>query len=354
MGRSSSPPPAPIIAAPPPPPEILDSIDEITGTETVPVNDPTTGRRKLVTRSLPLSPEQKKWLDGAQSLMAKSIKEFNRLYNYGPQNVIDFIPYADIINTISNERSEDLRRLLPNRDFTEFVNNFKNARQTALDEQFQQQTGRLKADLDRSGWENSTAASELQAAMAAQQARAKEQLDVEAIEYGQNLHDRDLSRRAQEFQFAEAGRASRMSDMQNKYQLEKEYKNSLEDQRQKAIDHQKMLYGVGESIIGAETQKKLSTMAPRLALAQNQLAAQNQHNHYMADMQRQNTNYQNQLVQYNNQPPSFEQQLMTVGGQVAGAYFGSPSGAATLGQWGQNAAARNSVPADQIGTIRRH
>lgn len=360
FGGNDSPPPAPTFAAPPPPPEILHTIDEITGTETLPVTDPTTGDKTLVTRALPLSEQEQKWLDQAKSLMETSSGEFERLYDYGPQNIVDFTPYSNFIDTLSEERTEDLKRLLPNRDFTNFINSFKNARQAALNEQFEQQRGRLKADLDRSGWENSTASSELKAAMAAQEARARENLDVEATEYGQNLYDRDLARRSNEFQFAESGRASRMNDMQNKYLLNKEYKNSLEDQRQKAIEHQKMLYGIGESIVGAETRKKLSTMAPKLALAENQLTAQNQHNYYMADMQRQNLNYQNKLAEYNNQPPSFGQQLMTLGGQIGGAMFNSAPGT-VAGQWGQKLFApgapsypnESSVPASQVGNIRR-
>lgn len=366
-GGNDSPPAAPVIAAPPPPPEILDTIDEITGTETVTATDPATGKKKRITRSLPLSQEQQAILDRASQLMDTSIGEMNRLYTYGPQNIVDFAPFVETFNNLNAERTADMQRLTQIPDFTSYVNEFKTMQRDILNEEFETRANQLQEELNRTGYANSTASRELKSALAKQQSRANQQLGVDAMEYGQNLYDRDLGRRSQEFGFREATRQGREASARTAYGLEKEYKDSLEQQRQMALTHQKNLYGIGESIKGAHTAKQLQTMAPRLALAEFQATDQSQMNHYNAEVNRTMANYNMQMQNHNAQPPSFGQQLMTVGGQLAGAYLGGPGGAAAGGALANNIQSNppvsssfanfspqvNNIMRDQVGVIRR-
>ena len=132
---SSSPPPAPFLPPPPPPQEIMDVIDEVSGSKTVTATDPVTGKKIRLIQALPRSPEEQALYEEAGRLMDTAISELKRLYDYDPRQLVDFKPFIDTINTLNQERSEDMQKLTQIPDFTSYVNDFKTMQRSILEQE---------------------------------------------------------------------------------------------------------------------------------------------------------------------------------------------------------------------------
>ena len=110
---NDDPPPPPYIPPPPPPQEILDVIDEVTGTQTITVTG-SDGKKRRMIQKLPRTQEEEALNQEAGRLMDKAIGEMKRLYDYDPSQLVHYAPFVDVINSLNQERSEDMA------EFTKF------------------------------------------------------------------------------------------------------------------------------------------------------------------------------------------------------------------------------------------
>jgi|GEM_PF-2397956 len=333
MCFGSDAPESPQLAKPPAPQEMLDVMDELTGTKTVTATDPVTGKKVRLIQQLPRSKEEQALYDEAGVLMDKAIGEMKRLYDYDPSQIVNYAPFVNTLNALNQERTEDMAKLTQIPDFTRYVDEFKGMQKTILDEEFARRGNELQEGLNRKGYGNSTGSAEMKAALAKEQSMANQKSNVDALTYAQQLEAQDLARRTQEYGLREATREGRLASARAEYGLQKEYAQSLENQRDKALQHQANLFQTGANIRGADTNKKMSTMAPNLALAEFTAKNNNALNYYNADVNRIKSQYDMDLAEHNSQPPSFGQMALGLGTTLGSAYL---MGGGGLGGFGSS------------------
>lgn len=348
---SSSPPPAIQLPPVPTPKEMKDVLNTWTGMETIKAIDPATGKERIIRQELPRSRENQEIFDIGRNLMIRSSEEMQRLAEYDPSQIVEYAPYVDLIATMSQEASQDMQRYTNTPDFTRFIDNFQNMRQTILDKEFKNRGNELQEGLTRRGYGNdSTASTELKMALATAQSEANERLKVDSEAYGRQLYDQDLASREKAYNLTEATRQNRLGYAQGEYALKQDNAQAIGQQKQKAFANQRDLYGMGAGIVGADDAKKMSSDDANIALAEFGASNANQLNYYNANINRLATQHRIDTDSYNNRPPSLGQALLTTGATVATHMLRGPTGEAF-----NNFVPRNNreLPANMAGVIRR-
>lgn len=341
MGRSSSPPPTPQIAPPPPPKEIRDFIDNVGRTKFVSTIDAATGKKVLVKDELPRRPEDQRLFDAAHTIVNNAIGEFQRLYNYDPNSVVSHAPFINTLNQINQERGDEMQRLMNIPDFTRYVDNFTQMGEDLLDREFSQSTRQLEADLGRLGYDRSTYGDELRADLVERRALAKAKLKgIEAPRYASELRREYLSQAGQEYGMNEMPRAARAETAALDYQGQLQRQSDLNQQQQQALAHQQALLGTGANILLNDQNVRMQSAdsAAQLALGEVAQANSAQYAHYNAGVNAQTQQYRMDMDRYNNRPVGWGQQLFNSALGAAGQFgsgmaFGQPNTVA--GGWGQ-------------------
>lgn len=329
---NDDPPPAPYIPPPPPPPEMLDVIDEVTGTQTITVTG-SDGKKRRVIQKLPRTPEEESLYQEAGRLMDKAIGEMKRLYDYDPRQLVPYAPFVEALNALNNERSEDMAELTKFPDFNGYVSEFKDMQKSIIDEEYRRESNRLEESLAHKGLSDSTVAREERNLLNRNAALARQRAGAEAHLMGEQLKGADLANRAGAFGLRETARQGRLSAAATEYDLHKDYAAQLEHQRDKAISHQSQLYNIAANIRATDNTKAMATMAPNMALAEFTASGNNALNFYNADVNRATQQYGMELAAYKATPPGFGQNLLHLGGMGAMAMMTAPS-SSVLGGWG--------------------
>lgn len=326
------PPPAPYIPPPPPPQEILDVIDEITGTQTITVTG-SDGKKRRIIQKLPRSQEEEALYNEAGRLMEKAIGEMKKLYDYDPKQLVHYGSFVETLNVLNQERSQDMAELTKFPDFNGFVEEFKGMQKAVIDEEYRREKNILEETLAHRGLSDSTIGREERNLLTHNATLARQKAGVEAQLYGEQLKKGDIESRTNAWNLREATRQGRLSAAATEYDLQKDYANQLESQKDKALSHQSHLYNVASSIRGTSDSKAMSTLAPNMALAEFNASNNNALNYYNVGVNRTVQQYGMDLGYYKSQPPGFGQNLLHLGGMGAMAMLGSPS-SSVFGQWG--------------------
>lgn len=340
MGKSSSPPPAPQIAPPPPPKEIRDVMDNIAKVRFVSTVDAATGKKVLVKDELPRRPEDQRLYDAAHVIVNNAVGEFQRLYNYDPNSVVSYAPFVNTLNQINQERGDEMQRLMNIPDFTRYVDDFKTMQQTLLNDEFTKSSDELEAGLARRGYSDSTAGSEYRAFLASNKARAQQQLDVDALQYGQQLRGQYLAQAGQEYGLNEMPRAAREQAAGTEYQAQLQRQSDLNQQQQQALNHQQIMLNTGTGILQNDQNVRMggADSAAGLALSEVGQANAAQYAAYNAQVNAQMNQHRMNMDRYNNRPVGWGQRLGSaaagLGMYAAGSYLGGPVGGAAAASWG--------------------
>jgi hypothetical protein len=336
FGGDSSPPPAPYYPPVPPKEELLDVIDEVTGTQAITVVG-ADGKKKRVVSRLPRSEAEQKLYDEAGELMNKAIVEIKRLSDYDPAAVVDFAPFVDVMNSLNSERQADIAELSKLPDFNQYVQDFKAMGNTIIQDEFKKAENENKAYLANRGYADSSAAIGMRNSLVAEKAKALQQQDVSGNLYGEQLKAADLANRMNAYGFREQGRFGQLQSAEAEHKLKLDQYNQANTMRQQALQNQYGLFSTGAKLQGDDASKAMATRAPELAntiFQQSNMDSLNRHN---AQVNQINSQYQNQLASYNSQRPSFGDTMLQLGGMGVGAYFGGPMGAMMGGQAGKTA-----------------
>jgi hypothetical protein len=329
---NDDPPPAPYIPPPPPPQEILDVIDEVTGTQTITVTGADGKKRRLI-QKLPRTAEEEALYQEAGRLMERAIDEMKRLYAYDPQQLVHYAPFVETLNALNQERSEDMAELTRLPDFNGYVEEFKEMQKSIIDEEYRRVSNTLEEDLAHKGLADSTVAREERNLLTRNAVTARQKASAEAHMMGEQVKGADLANRSNAFNLRETARQGRLSAAATEYDLQRGYAAELEAQRDKALAHQSHLYNVASGIRGADTNKALSTMAPNMALAEFGATNNNALNYYNADVNRITRQYGMELDAHRSQGPGFGQNLLHLGGAAGMAMMIAPS-SSVMGGWG--------------------
>ncbi len=328
------PPQTPYIPPVPQPQEILDVIDEVTGTQTITVTG-SDGKKRRMIQKLPRTQEEEALYNEAGQLMERAIGEMKRLYDYDPSQLVHYAPFVDVLNALNNERSEDMAELTKFPDFNGYVQDFKDMQKSIIDEEYKRESNRLEESLAHKGLSDSTTGREERNLLTHHAATARQRAGVEAQSYGEQLKGADLANRTNAFNLTEATRQGRLSAAATEYDLQKDYATQLESQRDKALTHQSHLYSVAAGIRGADTNKAMATMAPNMALAEFGATNNNALNYYNADVNRITQQYGMELGAHKAKGPGFGQNLLHLGGMGIGAFLGGPMGMMAGGMAGK-------------------
>ena len=328
---NDSPPPAPQIAAPPPPPEIMDVIDEITGTQSIVVTG-ANGKKRRVNSRLPRTPEEEQRYKAAEELIGSSIQNIKQLYQYNPQSAIDFAPIVQTFANINRERLQALGEIANIGNIEQDVQDFKRMQSTLIDEEFRIKNNINEENLAHSGRGSGTYAAESRAAMARNEALARQQGDIQGSVYGEDLASKRLNRNREAFNLGEMGRQGQLQSAQGQYDIAKQHEADMERRRLMAIEENKGLLNIGSAITGQDLSKALQNNNAETSLATFNAQAGDSMNRYNADVNRQKANYAMAMEDYKAQPPTFGEFALNTAGRVGGAYL--TSGASEAGRLG--------------------
>lgn len=317
---NDSPPSAPQLGPPPPPPDILDVIDEITGTQTVTVIGDD-GKKRRVTQRLPRTPEEEERFRSGERLLSTALQNVQQLYKYDPASAVDYAPIVETFANLNRERLQDLSQIADLGNIEEDVQNFKEMQKTVIDEEFAIMNRKAEGQMGREGRGSGTTATERRAAMARNEAMARQQAGVDAAMYGEDLAARKLSRNTNAFNLREMGREGQFNEAQTKYGLAKDHEADMERRRQLAIDENKGLYDIGAGIVGQDLSKAMGGNTAGQALDVFNSQASDSLGRYNADVNRQAMNYKMQMDEYNARPPGLGEVAANIIGRGAGAYL---------------------------------
>jgi hypothetical protein len=330
---NDSPPAAPYIPPPPSAPEMLDIIDEITGTQSIVVTG-ADGKKRRIQSRLPRTPEEQSKYQAAEELVGSSMKNIQQLYKYDPRSMIDFAPLIETFSNLNRERMDALGQIANIGNIEQDIANFKTMNRELVDEQYRIANRSNEENLAHSGRGSGTYAAESRAFMDKNQAEAMRRVEVEGSIYGEELAGKRLNRNTQAYNLQEMGRQSRMQEAEAQYALTKDQEADLEKRRRFAIEENQNLFNIGQGVVGADLNKSLSNNNTPMALAQFNAEAGDSMNRYNSDVNRQMTNYNMAMSAYKAQPPSAGEIAANVAANGIGQMF-TASGNTAAGRLGR-------------------
>lgn len=325
-------PPAPVLPPPPPPPEMMDVIDEISGVQAIVATDANGKKRRLIQR-LPRTPEEEERYQLGTKLFKDAIGNITSLYQYDPSSVVSFAPLVETMANLNRETMQALGQVADIGNINEEVQKFRQMQNTLMEEDFARVRRETDSNLIKRGISDSTSANEFRAALAKNEVMARQEGDIKANMYGEDLASRRLNRNAKAFALQQMGRDAQFDAAKTEYGLRREQLSDLERKRLQAIEENKGILGVGSSLLGQDMSKALQSNAANLANQTFAMQSADSLNRYNADVNRTMANYRMATDEYNSRGPSFGDWAMNTAGMVGGAMLTShPSSLA--GRWG--------------------
>ena len=313
-------PPALNIGEPPPLQEMMDVIDEITGTQSVIVTG-ADGKKRRVNSRLPRTGEEKKRFELAEQLIPAAMQAIQKLYKYDPQSMIDFAPLVDTFANIDEDRMKNLSQVADLGNIRQDVTQFKQIQNSLIDEEFAIQRRANEETLAHTGRGSGTYAAESRAAMARNHSLALQEADIKASNYGLDLASKRLGIGKETFGLNEIGRKGQLESAQGQYGVLKADEADQNARRLGAIEEQKGMYGMGREVVQDDLNKALQNTNVATAHNEYQITNAAQLNRYRADMERQKMNHDAAVQAKANEKPSFMQTALNTGLRLGAAYF---------------------------------
>ena len=332
MGGGDDAPSPPPYRPPPPQQELMDVIDEITGTQSVVVKG-ADGKKVRRIERLPRTPEEQERFQLGERLIKSSIDAIKTLYKYNPRDVVSYAPLIKTFSDINDERAAALARVADIGNIKEDIQSFRDMQSALDDDMFMRQDRQTEENLARKGLSDSYAGQEARAFAERNQNLVRKQSEFNANLYGEELAAKRLNRNAQAFALDETGRAGRLQSAQAEFQLQKDQRAEAEAKRQTALAEQSNMLNIGSNLVGQDFNKAAGGQTPFIANQTFQMQNADSLNRYNAGINAENMAYRNQVNAYNNRPPSFGQDLFRMGARAVGNYFGGPVGGEAAGQF---------------------
>lgn len=306
--------------------ELMDVFDHITGVETIKVKG-ANGKEQLVTKRIQRSLEEQEKFTMLGKTIKRSFQALRKMSNYNPLAVVDYAPFLNVINTVNQNRKNDMEQLSNLSDFDSYVKKFKETGNTIIQNEFQKAENENNAYLADSGYSNSSAAIAMRNSLVSEKAKALAQNDLSGNLYGEQLKAADQTNRRNEFEFRELGRQGLLQSAEYEHQLKNQQFNQRNAERQQYLQNQTNLWGLADSVVDRDQRY---AMASQLGALSNQITQQtnaNKINAYSAEAGAINTANQIDQQAYVNRGPSFGEAVLGLGMTGLGAYGGSYLGA---------------------------
>lgn len=316
-------PDVPTLPPQPAPQEMMDIIDEISGTQTVTVTG-ADGRKRRVTQRLPRTPQEQKMFEEAETLMSQAVSNIQALYQYDPASVADYQPFIQTFAEVNNERMADLARIGNFGDIANKVTQFKDMQRSLVAREFDKRERMAENNLAARGLGNSTQAAEEKAFMARDRALTEAEVDVNANMYGEDLAARQLNREMGAYQAQDVGRQSRLDKAGAEFEMARQKTADEEMRRQNAINENLTHIELGNNQRDIEFRRaQLGQGGEALAQNATNSANANANARYTSNVNTLTNQYAMNLKAFNSRRPTFGQRLTDVGlaavGKAAGA-----------------------------------
>lgn len=332
-------PSAPQIPLPPKPQEMMNVIDEITGTQSV-VNTLPNGRRVRKNQALPRSREEEARYTQAGQIMDQAISAMRQLYQTTPVKAVDYTPFVQALNTLNDERVRDLQELTEIPDFTRYVDDFKAMQNTLMEETFSRESRMLEEKLAQTGHSASDVGRAERNALLTGQRKSAQEAGIRSVDFATQLRNQDLLQRSQEYNLREQGRQAQLPAIAQEYAWQQQHVQDLNQSQDRALAGQQTLLGIGSQIQANDLNKRMASQAPQLALSEFQARNNNALNYYNAEANTINKNYEMKLAEHQAQPPSFGDSLLSLGTSLGSAYLMGPAAGMSFGSLFKRPAAK--------------
>lgn len=332
-------PSAPVIPPPPPPQEMMDVIDEITGTQSV-VNTLPNGSRVRKNQALPRSKEEEARYVQAGQIMDQAIGAMRQLYQTAPAKAVDHAPFVQVLNNLNDERVRDLQELSQIPDFSRYVDDFKAMQNTLMEESFSRESRMLEDKLAQTGHSASDVGRAERNALLTGQRKSTQEAGIRSIDFATQLRNQDLLQRGQEYNLREQGRQGQLSALAQDYAWQQQHAQDLNQIQDRASAGQQNLLNVGSQIQANDLNKRMASQAPQLALSEFQARNNNALNYYNAEANTIKSNYEMKLAEHQAQPPSFGDSLLSLGTSLGSAYLMGPAAGMSFGSMFKKPAAK--------------
>ncbi len=337
-------PPPPVILPPPPTEqEILDVFDELNGVQSIVITQPN-GRKVRRTTRLPRTPEQERIFKIGERIMGEGLPALQYLFQKNPSAIVSATPVINAIAGLNEKQAQELSQIADFGNIQQDIQNFTNVQQQLFDRELMRGRNRLETDLARRGRSGGSYGAAQRAYFENEAALGRAQNDINALQYGEALAERRLSRNLKAYDARQEGRENQVRGAQMEYGLKRQEQNDLEAQRQRNIENQMNLFQLGSNIVAQDQNRATQSNANQLALQEFGLRNQAQMGRYNADTANKleryrleagalNNNYQNQLAYNqalrnaeNQKGGSFGQLLGNIGGLVGSSMLFGPTG----------------------------
>lgn len=318
-------PKAPDLPPPPPAQEMLDVIDEISGTKAITVTDGTGKKRRVISR-LPRTKEEQALFERAQALMGEATQNLRTLYQKAPSATLDFKPLIEQMGRISEERRDDLANVMQMDDVDGLVNDMRDMNRFILDRELDEARDHLEEGLSQRGHSNSTGGHTLRAKLAGEGALARAKNELASQEYGEKLRSDRLKEKMGLYTLREDERRAELDMAERGYGLQKEHNALLDQEHQKMIDLNQGQFTLGAGLAGGDLTRAQQGQVAGIALNDFNARNQAQMQRYHANIDRLQQGYNNDVSRYQNSPPSFGEVMGSLGTSLGSAMLTAPPG----------------------------
>ena len=318
---NDDPPPATFLPSAPAPQEIMDFTDEIAGFQETTVTGPD-GRKKRVRTRLPRTPEEEALYQRAGELMTTSLKNIQELYQYDPSSVVSFEPLIATFASIDAERQQDLEKVADLSGIAQSIERFKNIQRELLDRSIRTHEINFRERLASQGLTGSTAEQEMRAAMGREEILLREQSDLNAEIFGEELASRRLGREKTAYDIREQARGRQLEGAQMNYALRRQHAQDMEAKRRQALAENQNLLSIASSVRGEDQNKVAMSRMPELTA---QIAANHSASalaHHNAEVNRHLTQHQINMDTWSKKPESFGSVFKKLGASGLGFAMG--------------------------------
>lgn len=320
-GGGNDGPSAPSYRPPPAPIPWKDIIDEITGVKYVNVKKPDGGEERVLTR-LPRTPEKQALYEKLDAMVPELISNIQNLYKYAPQELVPYQGFIESFANLNQEQQRNLAEVANIGNIAQDIKNFKQMNRSILDAELERGKNITNAEIAKRGWKGSSFDAQFQASRNKEEARARQQLEVESTVYGQKLARERFDLNKEAFGLNQQGRHSRLAQGQMQLGLQQEEMAQKEAKRQRAMQEQSGILGTVNTLQQQELAKEMGSAAPQLGNNTWSMENQDQMNRYNSSVAAENMAFQNANMVHQNKGPSLGAQIATVGGGLAGNMAG--------------------------------
>lgn len=269
--------------------------------------------------------------DGGLKLIQEGIQNMNYIYKNYPDAVPDILPAMTVLGEAMTAKKNELEHVMNMPDFKQFLDDFKTAQTSSINEHYSRIRGETMNDLAAKGYAGSAMAASYQNMMDSSKAKDLQQLDAEAPKYAMDLYSQNQNN--------VLNRAGAIYNMNDSIAQNPLTQNQLQNQQflmqQQTQDKQfdKASYMSQQGINMAMYDKDLAMRADPFGKGLAASQAENAYNLQDTQLtnQAKNQSYQNSLMQYQMTPEHPLSQL--VKGAMT-AYAGGSKGASAFNALG--------------------